>query len=69
MRPGRLIRRQMELDALETPETVAERIRYREIAEQAVREREERWPVLTPENMAEAVRWQTERIRELQEQG
>lgn len=43
----------------------AERIRYRRISGQAVREREERFPTLTPENFAEAMEWQVNRIREL----
>lgn len=49
----------------DTPETIAERGRYRTAAEQAVREREARYPVLTPENAREAIAWQEMRIKEL----
>jgi hypothetical protein len=49
----------------DTPEQVAERIRLRAISEQAVREREELWPELTAENVAEALAWQTQRIHDL----
>ncbi len=49
----------------DTSDTIAERIRYRAVAEQAVREREERYPILTAENAADAMKWQEARIREL----
>ena len=53
------------LQAPDAPGAVAARIAYRKAAERAVREREERYPVLTAENAAEAIRWQAERIRAL----
>jgi hypothetical protein len=49
----------------DTPETIAERVRIRAAAQQAVAERESRWPNLAAENAAEAIAWQEARIREL----
>lgn len=49
----------------DTAEQVAERIRHRAACEQALREREERFPVLTAENAREAIAWQDARIAEL----
>ncbi len=49
----------------EPPEAAAERLRHRAAAEQAMREREARWPTLTAENAQEAIAWQTARIAEL----
>lgn len=48
-----------------TPEQIAERIAYRKAAEQAIRERQERFPVLTGENFDEAAEWQERRIQQL----
>lgn len=62
-RPGRLLRQLMRPDP---PGAAAERIRHRAIAEQAVREREAKWPILTAENAGEAIAWQTARIIELE---
>ena len=50
---------------MDTPERVAERARHRKACERAVREREEKFPSLTAENAAEAMRWQEKRIAEL----
>jgi len=49
----------------DTAETIAERLRQRAAAEQAMRERDERWPELTAENAGEALVWQRAREREL----
>jgi hypothetical protein len=49
----------------DTDEAIAERISHRAACERAVREREDRFPVLTPENAVEAIAWQTARITEL----
>lgn len=49
----------------DTAETIAERLRHREACAQAVREREQRFAVLTAENVAEAIAWQEARIAEL----
>ncbi len=51
--------------AKDTPEATEERKRHREACEQAVREREAKFPVLTPDNVAEAIAWQEARIQEL----
>lgn len=45
---------------------VAERIRYRQIGEQAHREMLEKFGPLTPENAHEAIQWQANRILDLQ---
>lgn len=66
---GRALKWKMLDDAAETPERVAERIRYRVIAAQAVQETTERFGPMTPENAREAIAWQSARIRELQERG
>ncbi len=47
------------------PAQVAERIAYRTAAERAVREREEKFGPVTPENFQEQISWQEARIREL----
>lgn len=62
-RPGRLLRQIMKDH--DSAERIAERIRHREICNQAVREREERYPNLTAENVAEAMAFQERRIQEL----
>ncbi len=49
----------------DTPEAIAERKRHSAACGRAVKEREQRFPVLTPENAAEAIAWQEARIREL----
>lgn len=49
----------------DSAEQIAERIRHRAACDQAVREREQRFPTLTTENAAEAIAWQTARIAEL----
>lgn len=49
----------------DTAEQIAERIKHRAVCEQAVREREKRFPVLTPENAGDALAWQAERIKDL----
>ena len=51
--------------APDAAETIAERVRYRQAAEKAVREREEKYPILTQENAAEAIAWQEKRIQEI----
>lgn len=62
MRAGRAVRESMRPD---TAEAVAERIRHRVLCDQAVREREARFPTLTALNAGEAIAWQDARIREL----
>jgi len=50
-----------------SPERVAERLRRRAIAEQVTREIEERFPGgITVENAAEVLKWQRERLAELE---
>lgn len=49
----------------DTAETIAERVRHREACEQAHRETLERFQGITPDNAAEAIAWQTQRIAEL----
>lgn len=50
----------------DAPGAVAERTARRLAGEQAVRDREARFPVLTPENAAQAIAWQENRQRELE---
>lgn len=50
----------------DTREQVAERVRHRAASERAVKEREERFPVLTAENARAAMDWQEARIKELE---
>ena len=66
-RAGRVLRQFMRDEATETPARAEERKRHRAACEQALREREARFPVLTAENADEAIRWQEQRIRELRE--
>jgi hypothetical protein len=63
-RPGWFIRK-LQRVAQDTPEQIAERLRYRAAAEQVAREREERFPLLTAENVAEVLAWQEARIKDL----
>lgn len=65
---GRALREKMRDDADERahPERARERVRHRAICEQARREREARFPVLTAENAAAAIAWQAARIAELE---
>lgn len=54
--------------AKQRPDTAADiawRIHSREVAERVNEERRERYPVLTPENVHEAMEWQAARIAEL----
>ena len=64
-RVGQYLRTIARLDAFESPAMVSWRIRFKAAAEQAVRERESRFPVLTAENAQEAIEWQGKRIDEL----
>ena len=64
-RPGRLLRQQWADDARETPERVAERIAYRQAADEAIAERERRYPVLTAENALEAIEFQAQEIQRI----
>jgi len=67
-RPGRFLRQCMRDDATaNSPARVAERLRRRATAEQVGREIEERFPGgITVENAAEVLKWQRERITELE---
>lgn len=49
----------------DSSERVAERLAYAEALADAIRGREARFPVLTPENAAEAIAWTEARIKEL----
>jgi nicotinamide riboside kinase len=64
---GRLLRKQWAADEAERrhPERAAERIRYREAAEQAFAEMKVKFPVLTGENFAEADKFCKTRTQEL----
>lgn len=62
---GKALHRKLRDERLESPERERARIARRAACEQAVKEREARFPVLTPENAAEALAWQEQRIREL----
>ena len=62
MRASKLLR---DLQRPDTHAQVAERIAYRTAAERAVREREEKFGPVTPENFQEQISWQEARIREL----
>jgi hypothetical protein len=53
----------------DTADQIAWRIRRRAAGEQACREREAKFPVLTQENAAEAIAWQEARIQELMREG
>ena len=64
-RPGRILMQKMKDSATDTPERVAERLRYRAIGEQANREMMERFSPLTDGNTMAAIEWQGARIREL----
>ncbi len=60
---GRLLRDKMR--DLDTPERVAERIKYRLAGEQAHREMLAQFSPLTTENALAAIKWQELRIKEL----
>lgn len=47
----------------DTPDQIAERVRYRRCAEKAVADREDRYPTLTAENAGEAMEYQSKRLR------
>lgn len=65
MRPrGRTIRaQQLAQQRRDTPADIAWRVKSREAAEAAVAERQAKYPTLTADNAAEALRYQDERIR------
>lgn len=50
-------------DAPDTPEAVAERIRFRAAGEAAIRDREAKYPRLTADNALEAIEYQESRVR------
>lgn len=60
---GRALHQQARDDAAETPERVAERIRTRQACDLGLKDREAKFPMLTKDNAAEAIRYQEERIR------
>jgi len=49
----------------DTPEEIAWRFRQRAASEQIHRERAERYPVITADNLDEALAWQERRFEEL----
>jgi hypothetical protein len=59
---GFYLKRVVERD---TPELQAERLWLRAVHEQAARERDARWSILTPENVVEAAKWHQDRLGEL----
>jgi len=62
-----MMRQKMAADAAERrhPERVAERIRYREIANLALAEMKEKYPVLTKDNFDEVRDYLDRRVQEL----
>jgi hypothetical protein len=62
MRPSKLVR---DLQRPDAPGMVEERLALRKISEQAVREREKKYPVLNEDNALEAIEWQRNLIDEL----
>jgi hypothetical protein len=49
----------------ETPQLQADRLRLRTIVEQATRERDSLWPVITVDNVVQAAKWHEDRISQL----
>lgn len=52
-------------DRANTPQAIAERLRRRAICEQVDRERGERFPTITAENVRDFIAWQDRRFAEL----
>ncbi len=59
-------RARADADEAKHPEWAGQRVRRRELCEQAIRERAERFQVLSIENAEEAIRWQQARVLELE---
>lgn len=65
---GKLLRQKWAADAAEKKhekERAAERIRFRQCAEQALAETRERFPVLTADNFEEANNFRENRLQDL----
>lgn len=62
---GRIGRSVRQAQRPDTAAEIDERARRIKACDQARQEREQKFPTLTPENAAEAIRWQEARIHEL----
>lgn len=68
MNPGRILRQKWADESRETPQRIAERVRAREIGQIAHAETVAKFGELTPENAAQAIAFQEERVKALHAQ-